>query len=116
MHMQKSVFVMLIFAFLAGITISHASVNVLAEHNSKANVNTGQDLAVDSFESSTLLSDKFVTSMDTYGSQMVGCAEFSGSLQNNMGSVPFNPLEEGCSALWLGFHSRLLATSVWKSR
>ena len=104
MHMQKSVFVMLIFAFLAGITISHASVNVLAEHNSKANVNTGQDLAVDSFESLNATERSFVTSMDTYGSQMVGCAEFSGSLQNNMG---FNSIQSagGKDVLLFGWDS-----------
>jgi len=85
-HMQKPVFVMLVFVVIAGMTIPHASVNVLAQHHSKANVNTGYDLAFDSFESINATERSFVTSMDTYGSQMVGCAEFSGTLQNNMGS------------------------------
>ena len=85
-HMQKHVFVMLVFAVLAGMIISHATVNVQAEHQVKANVNTGHNLAFDSFESLNATERSFVTSMDAYGSQMVGCAEFSGSLQNNMGS------------------------------
>ena len=85
-HMQKPVLVVLVFALLVSVAIPHASVNVLAQQHYKTNVNTGQDLAIDSFESLNATERSFVTSMDTYGSQMVGCAEFSGSLQNNMGS------------------------------
>ena len=73
--MQKPVLAMLVFALLAGLAITHASVNVLAQQHSKTNVNTGQDLSVDSFESLNATERSFVTSMDTYGSQMVGCAE-----------------------------------------